>query len=596
MSKFIATGLFLLAVCLPSPAGAVGKITVDPNAGPSKASVKTISTTDVIQKVTYEAKRKTVLSILTDLSKMTGVKLYAGYNNEDWQVRDRRMNIFAKELPLSNLMNSIARVMKFKWSKSENDAGVVSYRLYMDRDILLGAERQRYIEEDKLEKRQAEARQEFLPELEEASGMSENDLHNLKMQSPYVYAMVKRGWAGMFAGLLAEVPTVRQAWLAGQEQALNIGSLSPALQLSITKCLRQSDPIDQGTLTLNCSDSLGSDDLGSLGNLTVHWGSNAFETGFLDPESDFAKAVANFWGAAGMLGPDDKADKSEIARLHEEVNRTLASNPTDLKEPVTEHLDDPTLSAKMKMNVEGDDFADILAALGKSSNFAIVSDSFRRQIPGFSFPEKDIPLRTLLDKLASACRDNWERHGSILEFHDRDWFRKRAAQIPDAWLETWRKVLRDNGSLDIRELSQIAVLTDDQDRVNALPDEILGGIGLDRVVFGGQDLLRLYAKLDTQQQALMFTQQGLSLNAVTDDQLQALQKLLQPYSSDQGGLRLLGTKEKNGKQTTYTFRVVTSSGDATDLKWKIKCPVYDTSKEKPKDAQPQQTQGQGTKQ
>ena len=51
--------------------------------------------------------------------------------------------------------------MKFQWSKSEYE-GAVSYRLYMDRKVLLGAKRQRFIEEEKLRKRRAEAREQFL--------------------------------------------------------------------------------------------------------------------------------------------------------------------------------------------------------------------------------------------------------------------------------------------------------------------------------------------------------------------------------------------------------------------------------------------------
>jgi hypothetical protein len=66
--KLIGMGLLAaLAVCLPAPAGAVGKTTVDPNASANTS-----------QKVTYEARRKTVVSIFSDLSKMTGVTLRAG--------------------------------------------------------------------------------------------------------------------------------------------------------------------------------------------------------------------------------------------------------------------------------------------------------------------------------------------------------------------------------------------------------------------------------------------------------------------------------------------------------------------------------------
>ena len=91
------------------------------------------------QKVTYEARHKPVKVILVDLSKMTGVTLKAGQSGKDWQVRDRKMNIFAKDLPLSSLMNSIARVMKFRWSKSVK-VDPPAYRMYMNRKELAAAQ------------------------------------------------------------------------------------------------------------------------------------------------------------------------------------------------------------------------------------------------------------------------------------------------------------------------------------------------------------------------------------------------------------------------------------------------------------------------
>jgi hypothetical protein len=130
--------VFLMLVALIALAD--GKITVDPN-GPGSPVAESVSDTDarLAQKITYEAKRKTVQAILADLTKLTGVKLHAGYGNSDWQVRDRKMNIFAKDIPLSNLMNSIARVMKFRWSVN-HEVDPCTYRLYMDRRTLAGAD------------------------------------------------------------------------------------------------------------------------------------------------------------------------------------------------------------------------------------------------------------------------------------------------------------------------------------------------------------------------------------------------------------------------------------------------------------------------
>ena len=109
-----------MAAVVSSSVWAVGKVTVDPNTSIT-ANAKAAAETDarLDRKITYEARRKTVSAILADLSALSGVTFHAGYNGMDWQVRDRKMNIFVHDVSLRELMDSIAHVMKFKWSKSD---------------------------------------------------------------------------------------------------------------------------------------------------------------------------------------------------------------------------------------------------------------------------------------------------------------------------------------------------------------------------------------------------------------------------------------------------------------------------------------------
>ena len=161
MSKFTEYAVAIVLFASVSTAAlALGKITVDPNAGPIVSTSETKQAVDkrLDQKVTYEARRKTVLAIMNDLSAATGITFRAGYNNEDWQVRDRKMNIFARDVPLTELMSSIAHVMKFKWKRAGKEGGY-TYRLFMDRKTLLDAENQRLREEERLRQIKNEGRQ-----------------------------------------------------------------------------------------------------------------------------------------------------------------------------------------------------------------------------------------------------------------------------------------------------------------------------------------------------------------------------------------------------------------------------------------------------
>jgi len=581
MSRVLIVGLILLAVLLPLSASAAGKSTVDPNAGGSNVSATMLSGAGLAQRVTYEGRRKTVLSVLTDLSKMTGVTLKAGYNNEDWQVRDRRMNIFAKDIPLTNLMDSIARVMEFQWIKHETD-GVVSYRLYMDRQILLGAERQRLIEEEKLEKRKTEARQRLVSGLEKADGMSADDLRILREQSPYIYLLARQGWARTLTGLFAEVPAAKRAWNAGEELTVDLSSLSLGLREAFGKIWQRSETPTEGSVVINnMQRSLGYD-RGSrcVGYVGLKTQSSLSCDGFPDPDNEISKIAGR--AAADEMDAGTREDKIAImSKLDQDIRRAEADAPKnkDLCEPLNEHSDDPALSVNVKMNAVRISFADVLAELATSSSFAVVSDSFEDEFWNLSFSTGETKVRAVLDTLETVCRYNWEKHGSVIELHDRDWFRKRSAQIPEAWLESWRKALKANKLLDLGELSQIAQLTTEQFWANVRPDKVLGNLGIEFAIAENADILNLYGRLDKQQRALIFTTTGLSLDLVNIDQ---------SLQWTQAGSRLVGIREKHGKQTTYTFSVVTLSGGTNGIQRKIECPMYiPPAKEKPKDEKSQ---------
>ncbi|MCX6374689.1 MAG: hypothetical protein NTU88_01390 [Armatimonadetes bacterium] len=602
MSRFVVIGLALLAACFPAPVGAVGKTTVDPNSVRPASADKTPakSSADTSQKVTYEARRKTVVSILEDLTKMTGVTMRAGWNVEDWQVRDRRMNIFVKDIPLSNLMNSIARVMKFKWSKSEKDDGTVSYRLYMDRNTLLGAERERYVEEQELGKKQAEARQRLLSELERAASMSEDELENSREKSPYIYAMVKRGWNNLLPGLFNYLPATKQAILSGESQFVDIGSLPPELQQAAGKCL----PLPPGAPLERCLqiNTLHSEqDAVHICSLAIATNGLTVGSTLLDPDSESAKAQGEYF--AEMMSASTPDDKMRIsARYMDKSNQNEKAENKDLGEPVIEHPDDPELSAKINMKTQWNDtFEDTLEHLHKSSGFSVVSDCFNVMYPRIELASQKSEVRDALNELESKCRYNWERHGSVIELHDRDWFRKRSAQIPEAWLDAWRKAFVDTCSLDMNELSQIASLTPDQFLVNVSADDVLGNSVLGISIDCNRDILRFYASLDKHQKASMWTDQGLSLGSLSDHQLQESQALLQRISALQTtsveDLRLRGNHEKSKERPKVTFEIVRSTGEATGIRWDIYCPVYyPPAKDKPKDDKPQQVQEKGSKQ
>ena len=89
--------------------------------------------------VTYSAARADASAIVADLSTKTGVTLRAGYNAGDWSVRESKLNVFAKAVPLRDLMNSVARVLKCKWGVGGKE-DAPTYRLVADATVVLEGE------------------------------------------------------------------------------------------------------------------------------------------------------------------------------------------------------------------------------------------------------------------------------------------------------------------------------------------------------------------------------------------------------------------------------------------------------------------------
>lgn len=576
--SWIVAILALLAVAIS--AEAVEVITLDPNTPEALAEKVTIPIEDtrLDQKVTFDARRKSVLTILDDLSDMTGVELHAGYNNQDWQVRDRKMNIFVKEAPLRNLMESVARVMNFKWSRTDH-SGTWSYRLYMDRKTLVAAERQCSLEEEQLSKLEAEERSRLVDDLTRVAAMSDADLEKLKDESPMLYMYAKVGWTALLPQVIGQVPEAQQAWSTGDMLTLNAANLPLEAQQAVCKTL----DVMGGFLSKAGENSMPadvSDDLSQIhivineglklagyrgdtfmGDVTLYWPGGGNNTGFMDPDSEVAKSTARDYIKVLDGQPITEQQQQEMNNGHLQA---VQEQKMDFGEPLIEHEDDPALNVKVKLKVEGDGFENMLAAVAKSSGFSLVSDSFRINYIGPGVKDQEATIKSILESISSIYRYNWQKQDSIIELRDRDWFSKRAAQIPESWMEPWRKSLVDKGVLDFDQVTQVAMLNFEQIRENILPDEVLGETDLASMILQGGDFLRAYRCLDNSQQDIIFTGDGLDLRLLSPSQWAVMSRLFRgiPEAADpNAGIKLLGERKKEGKQYTYTFNAETSTGN-----------------------------------
>jgi hypothetical protein len=143
----------------------------------------------------------------------------------------------------------------------------------------------------------------------------------------------------------------------------------------------------------------------------------------------------------------------------------------------------------------------------------IVSDSYAVVL---ARNNSDVPdkaeLVVLLDKLGDVYRLNWEKHGATIEIRRRDWFRRRASQLPDEWLDPWRKELEKNGVPSLDTYTHMVALADDQveENINSDPllDQVVGGRGGDS---RNRWFCRFYTQLNDSQREMAFSSDGLDM-------------------------------------------------------------------------------------
>lgn len=575
------------------------------------------------RKVTYQAIHKPIKAVLADLTDKTGVTFRAGRSNVDWQVRDRKMNIFVKDVTLAALMNSIARVMEFKWSVSKDTPPV--YRLVVDRIQIGKMSAEQSQKADELHERVVEGRTRFADAAVKVAAMNDSQIAQLRDQNPYLYWIGKTGFAKLVTAMFKDLPEFRDTFISAERNMCpSCKGLKPETQqlfLDVMKAnypywkdAKAKIPNGAGGDLMKCSAGVDNiprpmtdwerhqdEKFGWIGYTDTQ--RNYYQLGdFYDPESAFAQAKAK---AKIMAAEDDVPAGQANAQGKAGSDPESSADEYLLVDPLVDHPDEPDLTKKIKLEgkpaPEGDGF-DVFRkkfaadekAVAEASGYNVVSDSFSYFSYRFAYTglqPGDILLKDALNQLATNSFRNWERHGDIVEFRARDWFNKRASQIPDEWVDKWRAQFIKNGTFTLDEWAQIATLTLEQVGENILMDRVLSQCTSyeDWNVLSTGAFLRLYLRLDKDQRALVFSTNGLPISDLTQDQWQLYVATLkygytpswnvEKFMKDNGqGTMLTCVLDTmpNG-WTVYKFEVKATDGSGHHG-WNVRIPRYSAPK------------------
>lgn len=516
------------------------------------------------QKVTYEAKGLALHKVLEELTEKTEVKMTCGNNEKDWEVRDRKLTIFVKDMPLRDLQTLIAHVLHFTWARGGTE-GAYTYRLFQS--LKAKNEQANLLEKAKEEeaRKQKEKRETALEALDNLDSLSPEEIEKLKEESPLLYIFAKEPMGKGITQMLKSSPELRGAILEGREATLDLSAASPGVADGVRLFLNGMNDLVQ---RIEPSFSPGFDKLADnlsgakivvnrninrmsgggfethafAGEVEIHAeGSPHANIPIFDPTSPIAKVFGKIF--LGMLEgklPNQMENQmeSEMMKAIQEIQKL--ENPEALLPE-----DDPDLKRKVKLGeMKNGDLPDLLENLAKNANLQFVSDHFPQGMSmGNNQSAKEEELGNVLNLIATLYGKVMDKSANLIVLIDKKWFEKRTWEVKEEWLEDWRKAAKE-GALDFDDIVDIACLTDLQITKTIAADQELRMVGWQ--MMANKDILRLYAVLTKAQQEALKTDHGLDAASLSADQWSYLQ-----YALDNGGGRTGPEVDKSSPMTLH---------------------------------------------
>ncbi|MEN6358051.1 MAG: hypothetical protein ABFD83_13320 [Armatimonadota bacterium] len=489
------------------------------------------------QKVDFDADGLRVSEALGSLALKTGVNMAAGVNDNDWMVRDRRIIIHVKGMPLRNLMREIGSILHFDWITA-GSGSEIKYAILQTDDQAKEERSLRDSAMDTQAKQLRAKRENVLAEMANLGSLSRQDAASLANTDPWKYVLASEPLGRNLAKFLGSFADVRNAFLQGTEVSFPVSQLSTDLQATVRSMAQSYDSLQQRIgasedhsdllskfdklqVTINRNASTSASAVlanGLLGGIDVGTASESIYVPIFDPSSDIAKSLGR-----AIVRLQSGLSKEEVGKLLQselksktdaaqpgESGRDIASDPSLKRGIVLYDIDTPTA------------LKDTLKLIAYWTGLNVISDCLPGKSPVIAGGSR--PLGEQLEAIRRAYGSNWEKSGNILRFRDSEWFIKRSWEVPRVWMDYWASRAKANNGLLLEDMVQIAMLRDAQIDNTIITDQVLAGLST-VVVARNRDILRFYASLSYDQQKDMATK-SLVVSSLSDDQWAILQKAL----------------------------------------------------------------------
>jgi len=528
------------------------------------------------RKITISADGVPVTTLLSALSADTGVAMTAGVDKDDWMAQDRRIIAHVSNMPLRVLMREMAGVLRFQWSRF-GDEGKWTYRLWQNKQQRIEEASLRDSEEDAQSRRFREKRENVLADIANLGSLSAADADKLRESDPWRYVLATEPLGRDVAEFMGSFPEAGNAFVQGIEAGFPVVSLPPSLQEAVRRIAESYDSLTRSVgnaqdnssllgnfsklqITINRGRVGAGNDIVSksmLGRIEIGLGDDRMTIPVLDPSAPFARALGR--AIVRLKSGQSRQDVGE--QLQREVEAAAQAAMTD-DAPSRDISSDPALAKPVKIfDVSSNSpLTETLKVLSERTGMNIVSDYFIAKPP--SLPGGTMTLGRCLESIRLAYGSNWTKAGSTLRFQDKEWFRKRAREIPAVWLNYWTSRGRANEGLNLDDLVQIANLRDEQIDHTIMADPALTGYGAGEAA-RNRRILRFVALLDSAQYGSLQTQ--LQVSSLDARQWAALRAALEErgsaYAAAEKGSQWVKLARSGSDMTEHTITFYAGVGE-----------------------------------
>lgn len=488
------------------------------------------------QIVSCSAEGMRITDILDQLSTQTGVIMNAGTDNNDWMVRDRKVIVFVNDMKLRDLMQELASILRFHWSRG-GEQGKWTYRLWQDK--VQYDEQMSLLSASDAALQFREKRDNILADIANLGSLSANDAAALKTNNPWRYVLASQPLGKDMAEFFNGFPEARNAFVQGFQVSFPVSRLQPNLQDTVKRIAHSYDSLAQSIgasedhsemlskfdrlqITINRNAPGKGQDIVSqslLGTITVGTGIESFDVPLFDPSSAMAKALGKAIVSLQSGAPKDTVGK----QLQADMTAAVDVKQEQPQQSARDTSSDPALKVKVKL-YDGPTAATlpmVLKLLAEISKMNIVSDYFLSNPQ--TIPAQEISLGDELEQIRMVFGSNWTKAGSTLRFRDKEWFKKRTWEVPQVWIDYLLARAKKNDGLQLDDLVLIAAkMRDEQIDHTIMADGQLVRLGVGDAARNRQ-ILRFYSMLDDKQRDDL-TKRMLSVNSLNDQQWATLQK------------------------------------------------------------------------